>query len=695
MEKEDTKHKPKYFLNFCAHFLWIVFFIVIFILVSIGVNYHKVPLIYGVQQNQIWNSSYDPHVLGYISDAHISKYFPHSITDTKIILDILNESGVEKILVTGDICDNFGSRSMIKHGHQFKKDFNTYINIIKDYPDDFIIVASGNHDEFGIDVYNSSKHYILHYVDIYKENKLYKEYDNFLISKVKHDDIDIFVMNAYHYPTVNAGLGYYMNIKSGMINRIESVLSEPTNANARILITHFPLSYTTERVRSKSKKTLMQVMTTSNMTVLLAGHTHRELIVHRNTTLELHPWAIKRGLKVSQAYRYITVDNGNFNDHAFNLKVDRPSAIVTYPITKKIISHRTDFSFKTFNQADVRVVYFSENPNLSISVTCSCKSIKYKSNSTLLKFQRVIRRNQSLYSTPLKQLCDPYDKINQTNSTEFILTFSGDYNYETVFVTGNFVQLNREKLDTDVSSRKALLVVGVICWILILITWCPFPPLNSFSYYCNWVWGKNLEYTKSSKTTAIECISIIFGFTYMKSQIYLGISKWIQIVYFVFVFTPLFVPFCIIKVGKYYGFIGFFGYYLGSFALDHWPLTLSCFFALIVLLPSTIIFAEIAFMIQTKKWNYYLIVYFLLEALHIVLIVVMVSATLYQSTTTALSILSPIFVFIPIVILIMQALSLKRIREKENEKETDDSDNNEYNENHDHEKDIINQGIKL
>lgn len=56
---------------------------------------------------------------------------------------------------------------------------------------------------------------------------------------MKHDNIDIFVMNAYHYPTVNAELGYYMNIKSGMIDRIESVLSKPTDSNARILITHF------------------------------------------------------------------------------------------------------------------------------------------------------------------------------------------------------------------------------------------------------------------------------------------------------------------------------------------------------------------------------------------------------------------------------------------------------------------------
>lgn len=196
----------------------------------------------------------------------------------------------------------------------------------------------------------------------------------------------------------------------------------------------------------------------------------------------------------------------------------------------------------------------------------------------------------------MKQLSDPYDTVNQSNSTEFVLAFSGDYDQETVFVVGNYVQLSREKLYTDVSSRKALLVVGVICWILILITWCPFPPLNCFTYYCNFIWGKDVEYKDDCKYKAIEVISIKFGFTYMKSQIYQGISKWIQID-FVFVFTPLFVPFCMLKVGKYYGFIGFFGYYLDSFALNHWPLTLSCFFALIVLLPSTIIFAEIAFKI--------------------------------------------------------------------------------------------------
>ncbi|KAK8883530.1 hypothetical protein M9Y10_042622 [Tritrichomonas musculus] len=66
----------------------------------------------------------------------------------------------------------------------------------------------------------------------------------------------------------------------------------------------------------------MKVITTSNMTVFLAGLT-RELIVHRNTALEIHPWAIKRGLKGSQAYRYITVDNGNFDDHSYNLKLER------------------------------------------------------------------------------------------------------------------------------------------------------------------------------------------------------------------------------------------------------------------------------------------------------------------------------------------------------------------------------------
>lgn len=86
-----------------------------------------------------------------------------------------------------------------------------------------------------------------------QEKKIYNEYENFLISRVKHDDIDIFVLNVYHYPTVNTGLGYYMNIHSGMIDRIESVLSQKSDSKR----THFTLSYTTERVRSKSKKTLM------------------------------------------------------------------------------------------------------------------------------------------------------------------------------------------------------------------------------------------------------------------------------------------------------------------------------------------------------------------------------------------------------------------------------------------------------
>lgn len=691
METVNEQKQPKQFLNCLSHFLWLIFIVIIFIIMLIISCFHNVPIIYSAHKNQSWNSSYDPHVFAFISDAHLSKYFPKSINDTIRIFNLLNETGVEKILVTGDICDNFGSRSMIKHGHQYIKDFNTYLQIVTKYPNENFIVASGNHDEFGIESYNSPKHYIIKYVDFYKNNPIYKTYDNFLISRVKNGDIDIFVMNPYHYPTVNAGLGYYMNIRSDMIEQIESVLSEPSNATARILITHFPLSYTTVSVKSrKTHKTLMDVMTTSNMTVLLAGHTHKELIIHRNATLEIHPWAIKRGNRIAQAYRFVTVDNGNFNDHAYYLKIPKPAAIVTYPITKRLVSDQTDFSYETFNQADVRVVHFSENPNLSISASCSCESTGYKSSPTLLKYQRIIRRNQTLYSTSLKKLCDPNNNnINQSNSTEFVLTFSGDFNHTTVFVAGNNVQLDREKLDTDVTTRKALWVIGIICWIIILVVWCPFKPVQCFADYCDWIWGKKKELHHNCKNTSAQCISTIFGFTYMKSQIYLAIPKWVQIVYFVFIFTPLFVPFCIIKVGKYYGLVGFFGYYLTLFAFDYWPLTLTCFFVLIVLLPSTIIFAEIAFVIKTKRWNYYIIIYLCLEVLHIALIIIIVGATLYQSTNTVLSILSPIFVFEPIVIFIMQIICIMKVHEKdEDEKDMEKLDNCD-------EEKVVNQSIKL
>ena len=192
-------------------------------------HYQTVPEIKRIQPPQKWNTSYNPHIFGLISDAHITPYHPERTLHTTSILKILKESGVEKILVAGDISDNFGSNETFKLGQQYEDDFIEYQKIAKNYPSNFLIVASGNHDEFGVEEYKSKDHYILQYCDFYKNNKLYEKYENFLISKVIYDDVEIFVMNPYHYPTVRAGVGYYMHLTTDMLDIIEKALSKKSD----------------------------------------------------------------------------------------------------------------------------------------------------------------------------------------------------------------------------------------------------------------------------------------------------------------------------------------------------------------------------------------------------------------------------------------------------------------------------------
>lgn len=659
LEKKQCQTKP--LLYSLSNYIWLIFIILIMIYFKMRKNYQKVQEIKSFGPLQNWDSSYDPHVFGYISDLHISPFFPETIRDSKTIFSIFNETGVEKILISGDICDNFASNTSIKHGQQYESDFITYKKIVDEYQSDLLIVASGNHDEFGVEKYNSPDHYILQYSDFYRKNEIYKNYENFLISKVAHEDVEIFVMNPYHYPTVRAGLGYYYNITREMIDKIENTLSKPSNSSSRILLTHFPLSYGNVWTKSSSKKTLIDIITSNNITAILAGHSHHELIIHQKASLEIHPMSIKGGEKHGGGYRYISIDNHGLSDQGFRLVNEKPVAILTYPIKKKYVSDMTDFSYHNFNQSEVRVVHFSENPNLKISVSCKNKYAKHnKIKTDFLRFQRVIRSNESLYSTPLKQLCDP-ENIYNNNLNEYHLTFSGDWNYSADFVVGNSVKLDKEILDTDVNMREGLIVIGIICWLIIIFIWFPITPPK----YCNELndWTSNMNCSKEKETLDFvdKTIAIIFGFLAIKSRIYYNIPSWIKTFYFILVLAPLYLPISIMKIGeKSYGAILFCGYYLKSFAFDFWGAILSSYYVIFVLLTSTIVFSAISYLHQTNKWHFVFLIDTAVAFAQIFLLKIAIFNALYQSTSFVYAFTSPFFVFSPICIFCMEIVSLSK-----------------------------------
>lgn len=642
------------FLYIASNYLWLIFYLFIYLYYQFSTQYQEVSTIKSLNQSHIWNSTYNPHIFGFISDAHVTSFFPEDINITTTLLQTLNETGVEKILIGGDIGDNFATKSSVKHGHQYEDDYIIYKRIADEYPRDFLIVASGNHDEFGVEKYDSSEHYILQYCDFYKKDDKYKNYDNFLISKIDHEDIEIFVMNPYHYPTVRAGLGYHANLTGEMLDKIEYALSAPSNSKSRFLLTHFPLSYTNNWAKSSSKKSLIDIATSSNLSAILVGHSHHELILHRKSSLEIRPRSIKKGKSSGFGLRYISVDNGGVSDSGFVLnEIERPVAVLTYPVKKKYVSDQTDFSFDMFNKGEIRVVHFSENKNLNISVSCRSSSNKFSDIKTSrLKFQRIIRSNQSLYSTSLKQVCyrENDDKFNEV---EYHLTFLGDWNYEADFVAGESVKLEKEILDFDEDMRKFVCVIGLICWIVILYVWCPIPPFKYFDKIAAMFAGqKHPSLINYELGLSDGIIGAIFGFFLIKSRIYYNIPKWLQYTYLIMILSPLFVPISLMKIGKHsYGFIYFIGYYLNGFAFDIWGFQLTSYFVLFVLLPSTVVFSAASFLRQTKKWNYFFIVDIALFLAQFVLIYIAIFTALYQSTSLVFALTSPIFAIIPIIII--------------------------------------------
>lgn len=623
--------------------------ILVFLIKNQRIN-HEIPEIKRNQQLLKWNSSYDPHIFGLISDAHISPFNPVRNSNTKSILKILSESGVEKILVAGDISDNFGSNGSFKHGQQYENDFLEYKKIVDHYPSDFLIVASGNHDEFGVEDYNSENHYILKYCDFYKNNEIYKKYENFLISKVNYDDIEIFVMNPYHYPTVRAGVGYLMHMTTKMLDQIEKGLSEKSNSSTRLLMTHFPVSFSNQHARSSSGKSLFEIMSSSNLTSIISGHSHTYRVIHRNSSLELHSPSISPGRYYRLCYGYISIDNGGFSYQMSSLNQSKPTAVLTYPIEKKFLSKMSDFSIHNYNESEVHVVTFSENPNLNISVKCSKDNFNGGYNG-YLKFQRIIRPNQSLYSIPLKKLCGEL-----TNGFgDFHLTFSGDWSYSADFFFGDTVKLGKEVIEEDLNLYIGTFSIGLLMWLFVLYVWCPF---FSPSKFCN---DLNLWICGASMKPKAKYFGLLLGFLVMKSRIYNNLNKRTQFWYFIVLLSPIFLPISLMQIGKnQIGLILFFGYYLkGDFVLDFWGLDLFALFAILVLVPSTIVFSAIAQIRQTVKCHPVFIFDIGLAIGQVWLIVFAIGRFLYQSTPLWLAITSPVFGFGSLIILFLELLELR------------------------------------
>ncbi|OHS94244.1 hypothetical protein TRFO_39572 [Tritrichomonas foetus] len=494
-----------YFIYAVSQFVWflialiiIVPFFFVKIKKKVGVIHSRTSDLYS------WDPNDDPIVFGVLSDPHLTRYNDAPGKKLRHLLNYFQDIDVERVLIPGDLVDNWGSNTIFLHGKQVEDDFKEYEKIMNDYPDDWFIEAIGNHDEYLVGEYNSENHFSKKYFKFYK-NITNDKWEDFIIKKTNYSkngyNIEFYVLNLYQYPSPGARIGHRAYLTTEMLDIIEKVLSEDYKddistpalkhshdsdvknnqsceimnsltsenkiiKNMKILISHYPIDFHNLAARSSTRKSFTDLISSHEIDIILTGHSHISLMNHHKGTLEKNMDDL---VGSDGKFGLLTIDNGRvmIYEQKFTFS-DEPKAVLTHPIPKNQISKETIFNEK---ETEIRVLLFSDNENATINVAGSIEGT--------LSFQRLIKPNISLYSMPL---------ILNTSGT-YKLSFSGDWNYNMEFNYGDSVDLPSETLNNQDYMFYALIASAILVWIIHLYIIFPLGITSKMKEAEEWVEG--------------------------------------------------------------------------------------------------------------------------------------------------------------------------------------------------------------
>lgn len=302
----------------------------------------------------------------HVSDLHLSSVRKGSYEKIKkIFVDSISIFKPEKIIIAGDLTDNYSPEKNFHYQAQMKEDWDLYPKLINELQiKDKILHCVGNHDMFRIKSFNSMSHY--------GKDLIYSS-DNFLVSKSYYENegfsIKFIIVNPYNFPATPICFGQFAYPENEVYDQINKELSL-VDTNFTMILSHHPvLRWSTwQKVSSMINKAY-------NLRFFITGHWHPKgtFRYHIGDTYEVVGAAIFKARKIG----IFTIDNRRSAYHFIDL--DKPPFIL---MTSPVPSNQTS-SLDIFNQNDfeVRALAFTkEAPKLKVSGAATgelkCKSIQ-------------------------------------------------------------------------------------------------------------------------------------------------------------------------------------------------------------------------------------------------------------------------------------------------------------------------------
>lgn len=559
---------------YVSQYLWIMYLGVPIILSFIFQERTNKSLIHS--SNSFFNNSKDPVIVAHLTDTHLNYVGPDRVATFRGTIRSLGKILPELIIFTGDIVDNYDFISFPRFGDQHEEDWQIYKEEISKFPNIPIVDIPGNHDMFGIIHLFSQKNFLLEYSKSFNRVNVHKLSDlhvkSFLFEKL---NLTIITMNPFNFPTAHPSLHYFQYVTKEDLDQIEGILKNSKTNN--IIISHYPLGLLYSNVSSSGKKFEDIIGSDSKVLAYLSGHTHPKVldsVHHGNGGIEL----IGPCNYQNSNYGVITIDNGCLAWSLIEYK-NPAKGVISYPIPIEQLTPKTIFN--DIENAEIRVVMFTDRNDLSISFTISGDS----TFSGKLRYSRTfLNQTKSLYVFPLK------DCIKRNGN--YTITFSGDFESSLNFVISDtFVVGGEINPELRYTNKLAFITYPIFFFALLLIT-CPIKWNVSFDEIENWI-------ETSDPFHNYWYFAIFFGFLLVRHR-FQKAPKIIRYVVFCCVFMTWFCPVLIFETEGVKGFIWSFGYVIqNKFMRTNWGVYFAYIYLAVICFPMISLCSSFAL----KNWT--------------------------------------------------------------------------------------------
>jgi len=456
-----------------------------------------------------WNSSSKPTWLIHATDIHItgSKNNSYEYT-TNALNKSIHTIKPDKVIFSGDIVDSGIKDSFRPYVGQMKSDWDLYTKMIKEIGLDSsqLITAAGNHELYDIISFNSSTHYangILYNETSYLMNRYPINLDVGTAS--------VLTINPYQFPSPQVSMTWWGFPDQKTLEKISTEISS-NHDSFQIIVTHHPVYMWYPNTGTDTNSFMNIIKLSSNVRFVLTGHLHPKTpkYLHHGDALEVVGTPLFREPKVG----VISIDNKRCSYHSVSFN-DKNIAIMTHPVP---FTQTSGLDIFNEEETEIRALFFGETPgNLSVTGAINGK----------LSCDTEIKDSVWLCHMPMK-----------LDSGKHTINKIGDWSGEVTFHIGHTISgFNEDFYSNESSSAYTFLFY----WILIVCVFMTIP-INFRGIGDEFVGWMN---EKSSNSNWM--MALFGGFVVVKNR-YDKTTKWLKIVVFIAVLSPLLLPISLFEI---------------------------------------------------------------------------------------------------------------------------------------------------